>query len=91
MLSIDRRLHCSMHLDCGVSAGTRAHAVAEPTPLAATTAGGLVLALDVRAALAVGALLQVVPVALLLASPIRTLRKIPARVSVPPAREGAPS
>lgn len=60
-------------------------------PLAAATAGGLVLLLDVRATLAVGALLQVVPVVLLLASPIRTLRKIPARATVPPAREGAPS
>ncbi|WP_073227200.1 MFS transporter [Streptomyces sp. NBRC 110465] len=60
-------------------------------PLAAATAGGLVLLLDVRATLAVGALLQVVPVALLLASPIRALRTIPARTAVPPAREGAPS
>ncbi|MEE1761319.1 MFS transporter [Streptomyces sp. SP18BB07] len=65
-----------------LTAGTR--------PLAAVTAGGLVLLLDVRATLAVGALLQVVPVVLLLASPIRTLRKIP-RAAVPPAREGAPS
>ncbi|MGW5932137.1 hypothetical protein ACWF2L_38760 [Streptomyces anulatus] len=38
-------------------------------PLAAATAGGLVLAVDVRATLAVGAFLQVVLVALLLASP----------------------
>ncbi|MET9103677.1 hypothetical protein [Streptomyces antibioticus] len=60
-------------------------------PLAAATAGGLVLLLDVRATLAVGALLQVVPVVLLLASPVRTLRKIPTRAAVPPAREGAPS
>ncbi|MCX4784000.1 MULTISPECIES: MFS transporter [unclassified Streptomyces] len=60
-------------------------------PLAAATAGGLVLLLDVRATLAIGALLQVVPIVLLVASPIRTLRRIPARVSVPPAREGAPS
>lgn len=58
-------------------------------PLAAATAGGLVLLLDVRATLAVGALLQVVPVVLLLASPIRVLRKIPTRAAVPPAREGA--
>ncbi|MFF8429111.1 MFS transporter [Streptomyces sp. NPDC016566] len=48
-------------------------------PLAAATAGALVLLLDVRATLAVGALLQVVPVVLLLASPIRALRTIPAR------------
>ncbi|MFH9758603.1 MFS transporter [Streptomyces anulatus] len=60
-------------------------------PLAAATAGGLVLVLDVRATLAVGALLQVVPVVLLLASPIRTLRKIPTRAAVPPAREGVSS
>ncbi|MEU5085104.1 MULTISPECIES: MFS transporter [Streptomyces] len=58
-------------------------------PLAAATAGGLVLLLDVRATLAIGALLQVVPVALLLASPVRALREIPARAAVPPAREGA--
>ncbi|MER7576952.1 MFS transporter [Streptomyces sp. NPDC126514] len=58
-------------------------------PLAAATAGALVLLLDVRATLAVGALLQVVPAVLLLASPIRALRTIPAR-AVPPAREGAP-
>ncbi|MFJ5733989.1 MFS transporter [Streptomyces microflavus] len=60
-------------------------------PLAAVTAGALVLALDVRATLAVGALLQVAPVVLLLTSPIRTLRSIPARAAVPPARKGAPS
>ncbi|MGW2652104.1 MFS transporter [Streptomyces sp. NPDC001478] len=60
-------------------------------PLAAATAGGLVLLLDVRAALAVGALLQVVAVIVLLVSPIRTLRTIPARAAVPPARRGAPS
>jgi hypothetical protein len=56
--------------------------------LAATTSG-LVLLLDVRDALAIGALLQVVPGALLLASPVLALREIPARASVPPAREGA--
>ncbi|MFE2728175.1 MFS transporter [Kitasatospora sp. NPDC059327] len=60
-------------------------------PPAAVTAGGLVLLLDVRATLAVGALLQVVPVVLLLASPIRAMRKIPARAVVPPAHEGATS
>jgi predicted MFS family arabinose efflux permease len=60
-------------------------------PLAAATAGGLVLLLDVRATLAIGALLQVVPIVLLLASPIRALRTIPARTAVPLAREGAPS
>lgn len=58
-------------------------------PFAAATAGGLVLLLDVRATLAVGALLQVVPVVLLLASPVRALREIPVRAAVPPAREGA--
>lgn len=60
-------------------------------PLAAATAGGLVLLLDVRTTLAVGAVLQIIPVALLLASPIRTLRTIPARAAVPPVREGDPS
>ncbi|MEU3298125.1 hypothetical protein ABZ722_38240 [Streptomyces longwoodensis] len=60
-------------------------------PLAAATAGGLVLLLDVRATLAIGALLQVVPVVVLLASPIRALRTIPARTAVPHPREGASS
>ncbi|MFE7427781.1 hypothetical protein [Streptomyces sp. NPDC057545] len=60
-------------------------------PLAVATADVLVLLLDVRATLAVGALLQVVPVVLLLASPIRVLRTIPARAAVPIAREGVPS
>ncbi|MFI2765235.1 MFS transporter [Streptomyces echinatus] len=60
-------------------------------PLAAATAGGLVLLLDVRATLAIGALLQVVPVVVLLASPIRALRTIPARTAVPHPRKGAPS
>ncbi|MER6504522.1 hypothetical protein ABT218_35720 [Streptomyces sp. NPDC001455] len=50
-----------------------------------------IVLLDARATLAVGALLQVRPVVLLLASPIRALRMIPARAAVPPAREGAPS
>ncbi|MCX5317815.1 MFS transporter [Streptomyces sp. NBC_00154] len=63
-----------------VTAGSR--------PLAATTAGALALLLDVRAVLAVGALLQVVPVVLLLASPVRALRDMPSP-AVPPAREGA--
>ncbi|MER6399334.1 MFS transporter [Kitasatospora sp. NPDC001603] len=60
-------------------------------PLAAATAGILVLLLDVRTTLTVGAVLQIVPVALLLASPVRTLRSMPlppATVDVPPAREG---
>ncbi|MFC5804508.1 MFS transporter [Streptomyces formicae] len=67
-----------------VTAGSR--------PLAAATAGALAVLLDVRTVLAVGALLQFVPVALLLASPVRTLRDMPAlpdTVAVPPAREGA--
>jgi predicted MFS family arabinose efflux permease len=61
-------------------------------PLAAATAGALVLLLDVRATLAAGALLQVVPVVLLLASPVRALREMPttpAPRAVPPARKGA--
>ncbi|GGT72249.1 MFS transporter [Streptomyces lateritius] len=67
-----------------VTAGSR--------PLAAATAGALTLLLDVRAVLAVGALLQVVPVVLLVASPVRALRDMPAppdSPAVPPAREGA--
>ncbi|MDF3140933.1 MULTISPECIES: MFS transporter [unclassified Streptomyces] len=67
-----------------VTAGSR--------PLAAATAGGLALLLDVRAVLVVGALFQVVPVVLLLASPVRALREMPAppdSAAVPPAREGA--
>ncbi|MDN3260847.1 hypothetical protein QWJ26_13685 [Streptomyces sp. CSDS2] len=47
------------------------------------------LLLYVRATLAIGALLQAVPVVLLLASPVRALREIPSRAAVPPAREGA--
>ncbi|WP_232542817.1 hypothetical protein [Streptomyces sp. QHH-9511] len=67
-----------------VTAGSR--------PLAAATAGALTLLLDVRAVLAVGALLQVVPVVLLVASPVQALRDMPAppdSPAVPPAREGA--
>ncbi|MGA5215125.1 hypothetical protein ACPCAE_03485 [Streptomyces cinereoruber] len=66
-----------------VTAGSR--------PLAAATAGTLALVLDVPAVLAVGALLQVVPVLLLLASPVRALRAmpvLPVPAAVPPAREG---
>ncbi|MEU1423380.1 MFS transporter [Kitasatospora sp. NPDC005751] len=62
-------------------------------PLAAATAGILVALLDVRTTLTIGAVLQIVPVALLLASPVRTLRSMPlppATAVVPPAREGGP-
>ncbi len=52
------------------------------------TAGGLALFLNDRAALGVGALLQVVSVVLLLTSPFRALREIPARAAMPPDREG---
>ena len=61
-------------------------------PLAAAVAGALVPFLGVRGTLAVGAVLQVVPVILLLFSPVRALRDMPApptRAAVPPAREGA--
>ncbi|MEV6730642.1 MFS transporter [Streptomyces sp. NPDC051364] len=61
-------------------------------PVAAAVAGALVLLLGVRGALAVGAVLQTVPVGLLLLSPVRALREMPsllARTAVPPAREGA--
>ncbi|MFF1629611.1 MFS transporter [Streptomyces sp. NPDC058272] len=61
-------------------------------PLAATAAGVLVLFLGVRGTLTVGAVLQIVPVILLLASPVRALRDMPVpptRTAVPPAREGA--
>ncbi|MER6852842.1 MULTISPECIES: hypothetical protein [Streptomyces] len=73
----------------GPDAIRRHHAHPGARSLAAATAGALVLVLDARATLAVGALLQVVPVVLLLASPIRALRTIPARTAVPPAHEGA--
>ncbi|MFC7908341.1 MFS transporter [Streptomyces nigra] len=67
-----------------VTAGSR--------PLAAATAGALALLLDVRTVLAIGALFQVVPAVLLLASPVRALREMPAppdSETVPSAREGA--
>ncbi|MFE5302009.1 hypothetical protein [Streptomyces sp. NPDC056632] len=60
------------------------------SPLAASVGGALALVLNVPTVLAVGALLQVVPV-LLLASPVRALRSMPALTApaaVPPAREG---
>ncbi|WP_250993297.1 MFS transporter [Streptomyces sp. RKAG337] len=46
-------------------------------PLAALVAGALVSVAGVRATLAVGTVLMIVPVALLLLSPIRTLRTFP--------------
>lgn len=61
-------------------------------PLAAAAAGALVLHLGVRTTLTIGALFQLVPVALLLLSPVRTLRDMPApppRTPLPAAREGA--
>ncbi|MGW0392885.1 MFS transporter [Streptomyces sp. NPDC003042] len=61
-------------------------------PVAAAVAGALILLLGVRGTLAVGAVLQIVPVVLLLLSPVRALRDMPsplARTVVPPAREGA--
>ncbi|MFE6039942.1 hypothetical protein [Streptomyces sp. NPDC056452] len=59
-------------------------------PLGAAVAGALVL-LGVRRTLVIGAVLQVAPVVLLLASPVRASRDmpaIPARTAVPPACEG---
>ncbi|MFI1733969.1 hypothetical protein ACH40E_33105 [Streptomyces acidicola] len=47
---------------------------------------------DVRTALALGALLQVIPVLLLLLSSVRNFRHMPTGTTasaVPPAREGA--
>ncbi|WP_328946772.1 MFS transporter [Streptomyces sp. NBC_00250] len=58
-------------------------------PLAAATAGALALVLDVPTVLALGALLQIVPVLLLLTSPVRALRTMPAPAVLPHAREGA--
>lgn len=61
-------------------------------PLAAAAAGALVLYVGVRTTLTVGALLQLVPVVLLLLSPVRTLRDMPApppRTALPSAREGS--
>ncbi|MFF6833295.1 hypothetical protein ACFY84_15675 [Streptomyces sp. NPDC012438] len=66
-----------------VTAGSR--------PLAAATAGALALVLEVPAVLAIGTLLQIVPVLLLLASPVRALRTMPTPptpAAVPPARKG---
>ncbi|MFF0487124.1 MFS transporter [Streptomyces sp. NPDC004435] len=66
-----------------VTAGSR--------PLAAASAGALALVLDVPVVLAIGAFLQIVPVFLLLASPVRALRTMPVPpvpAAVPPAREG---
>ncbi|MFD7558854.1 hypothetical protein ACFV9E_30505 [Streptomyces sp. NPDC059835] len=60
-------------------------------PLAAA-AGTLVLVLGVRGTLAVATLFTVVPLVLLLFSPVRSLRDMPAppaRTAVPPAREGS--
>lgn len=62
-------------------------------PLAAAAAGALVLYLGVHATLTIGALIQLVPVALLLLSPVRTMRDMPApplRTALPSAREGSP-
>ncbi|MEU1038620.1 hypothetical protein ACFYP4_16505 [Streptomyces sp. NPDC005551] len=67
-----------------VTAGARPHAAA------ATCA--LVLFLGVGGTLTVGAVLQIVPVILLFASPVRALRDMPvpsAGTAVPPACEGA--
>ncbi|MFF2790629.1 MFS transporter [Streptomyces sp. NPDC058049] len=61
-------------------------------PLAAAAAGALVLYLGVRTTLTVGALFQLVPVALLLLSPVRTMRDMPApprRTALPSTREGS--
>ncbi|MFF3091597.1 hypothetical protein ACFVRB_42145 [Streptomyces nojiriensis] len=61
-------------------------------PLAAATAGALVLYLGVHTTLTVGALFQLAPVALLLLSPVRTMRDMPApapRTALPSAREGS--
>ncbi|MEU5240930.1 hypothetical protein ACH4UR_24900 [Streptomyces lydicus] len=60
-------------------------------PLAAATAGALAMLLDVRTVFAVGAILQTIPVLLLLAYPVRALRTMPTppdTQAVPPAREG---
>ncbi|MFD6986197.1 MFS transporter, partial [Streptomyces sp. NPDC059956] len=61
-------------------------------PLGAAAAGALVLHLGVHTTLAIGAVVQLVPVALLLLSPVRTMRDMPApppRTALPSAREGA--
>lgn len=56
-------------------------------PLAAAAAGALTLYLGVHITLTIGALFQLVPVALLLLSPVRTMRDMPA----PPPRSALPS
>lgn len=63
-------------VSCRVAARPTSHPLAV-TATAAATAGGLVLLLGVRPALAVGALGRVVPAVLLSACPIRTLRGDP--------------
>ncbi|MDT9692961.1 MFS transporter, partial [Streptomyces sp. P9(2023)] len=84
-----RRIRCDPRFQGRMqAAGTTV--TAGSRPLAAATAGALALLLDVRAVLAVGALLQVVPVVLLPTSPVRALRDMPAppdSPAVPPARE----
>ncbi|WP_330334722.1 hypothetical protein OHS33_36520 [Streptomyces sp. NBC_00536] len=76
----------------GPHAGREHHGDHRSPALAAAAAGALVLVLGVRGTLTVGAVLQIVPVILLLASPVRALRDMPvppARTAVPPARDGA--
>ncbi|MEU9254471.1 hypothetical protein AB0D66_21775 [Streptomyces sp. NPDC048270] len=61
-------------------------------PLAAAAAGTLVLCLGLHTTLTAGALFQLVPVALLLLSPVRAMRAMPAppaQSALPSAREGA--
>ncbi|WP_198358371.1 hypothetical protein [Streptomyces fildesensis] len=70
---------------------TSTTATAGARPLAAAIAGALVLLVGVRGTLSVGALFQVLPVVLLLVSPVRALRDMPTppgRTAVPPARQG---
>ncbi|WP_327258164.1 hypothetical protein [Streptomyces sp. NBC_01244] len=64
-----------------------------PYTLAAAAAGALALYLGVRTTLTIGALFQLIPVAILLLSPVRTMRDMPApppRPALPSAREGSP-
>ncbi|MFM9452284.1 MFS transporter [Streptomyces europaeiscabiei] len=86
-----RQILCEPHFQGRIQAASTT-VTAGARPLAAAAAGALVSFLGVRGTLTVGAVLQIVPVILLLASPVRALRDMPvppARTAVPPARERA--
>ncbi|MFC9585809.1 MFS transporter [Streptomyces yangpuensis] len=86
-----RQILCAPEFQCRMQAASTT-VTAGSRPLAAATAGALALVLAVPTVLATGTLIQVLPVLLLLNSPVRALRAMPtppARPAVPPAREEA--